>query len=157
MSGFHPFSYKDSHATSLLSNQIPVRSVSTKNIPKERTVPAQITEAFRRGLSGESSTPLGCTPIIGHISLTGQLHGQNTQYFSGAKNTPANIPANPIPRLTDIPPAAAAQSYMGISAREVSQQRRAPATIRAKGIIPCAVKNPVTTVTNMSTREENRE
>jgi hypothetical protein len=75
------------YLTSLLANQTDVRSVNTRNAIEDTIIPAGITDASSREDPAGKIVPLGWTPITGHISLIGRLHGSATQKLSVAATT----------------------------------------------------------------------
>ena len=108
----------------------------------EIIMPFGITEAFSNGLADSKSVPLGWTPIIGLISLVGQLHGTYTQYGPAAAATPAIRPKNPIAILADVPFHVAIHNCSGIMASDTIHVVKPPAKILSHGILPSPVMRP---------------
>ena len=114
-------------------------------------MPCGITETFSNGLVDSKSVPLGWTPIIGLISLIGQLHGTYTQYDSCAAMTPAIKPKNPIAMLANVPFHVAIHNCSGIMASDTIHAVRLAAKILNHGILPHPVMSPDITVAPIRT------
>ena len=99
----------------------------------EIIIPCGITEASSNGLVDSKSVPLGWTPIIGHISLIGQLHGTYIQYDFGAAMTPAIKPKKPIAMLANVPFHVAIHNCSGIMASDTPHAVRLAAKILNHG------------------------
>nr|WP_231166427.1 hypothetical protein [Clostridium botulinum] len=77
--------------------------------------PLDITEEFSRGLPISRGIPLGCTFIIGHISLGAILKGHKYHVDFVANIVPAIAPINVISIGAKVPKISAKNRHIGIN------------------------------------------